>query len=153
MLREFLFAFCIGAICVVIHITTLMLLVESLLLRRHSFARRVGFRHLTPALMLIFFVITVLHVLSACIWAAFYAWYKLFPDWETSLYFSLSSYTTIGYGDTVLPQAWRLLGAMEGLSGVLLCGVSTAFLFAIINAIFRMRVDHVYGEAVQFRIR
>ena len=153
MLREFLVAFCIGAICVVIHITTLMLLVEMLALRRHRFARRLGFRHLTPLLMLIFFVITTLHVLAACIWATFYTWYKLFPDWETSLYFSLSSYTTIGYGDTVLPQAWRLLGAMEGLLGVLLCGVSTAFLFAIINVIFRMRVDHVYGEDVLLRIK
>jgi voltage-gated potassium channel Kch len=85
----------------------------------------------------------ILHVFEACIWAAFYAWYKLFPDWETSIYFSVVSYATIGYGDVVLPETWRLLGAIEGITGVLLCGVSTAFLFAIINAFFRMRVEQI----------
>jgi voltage-gated potassium channel Kch len=85
----------------------------------------------------------ILHVFEACIWAAFYGWYKLFPDWETSIYFSVVSYATIGYGDVVLPETWRLLGAIEGITGVLLCGVSTAFLFAIINAFFRMRVEQI----------
>jgi hypothetical protein len=56
------------------------------------------------------------------------------------------SYTTIGYGDVILPQNWRLLGAIEGVSGVLLCGVSTAFIFAVLNAMIKIRIRQQSGE-------
>ena len=80
-------------------------------------------------LILVFGVIILLHLADTSIWAAFYYWRNLFADFETAFYFSLGSYTTIGYGDVVLPQRWRLLGGIEGVSGVLLCGLSTAFIF------------------------
>jgi len=51
------------------------------------------------------------------------------------------SYTAIGYGDVVLPQNWRLLGAIQGVLGVLLCGLSTAFIFAVMNAMFKARMQ------------
>ncbi len=143
MLKAVLVALALAAICVVIHITTLITLIERLLVRNSSLDRGGRFRHFTPLLLLLFSVIMILHVFEACIWAAFYGSYKLFPDWETSIYFSVVSYATIGYGDVVLPETWRLLGAIEGITGVLLCGVSTAFLFAIINVFFRMRVEQV----------
>ena len=78
-------------------------------------------------------------------WAAFYWSQSLFENFETSLYFSLTSYTTIGFGDVVLPRRWRLLGAVEGISGVLLCGVSTAFIFAIVTVLFRIRLENAKG--------
>ncbi len=142
MLIEFLVAFVITVICVTIHITALLRLAEALLARKETFDRRLRFRQFTPLLILVFGVMIVLHVFEASIWASFYVWYRLFADWETAFYFSLGSYTTIGYGDVVLPRTWRLLGAVEGISGVLLCGVSAAMFFAIINAIFRMRVEY-----------
>jgi hypothetical protein len=80
-----------------------------------------------------------LHLVEIGIWAVFYLTLVLFEDFETSFYFSLGSYTTIGYGDVVLPKQWRLLGGIEGISGVLLCGLSGAFLFVLINAILEIR--------------
>ena len=100
-------------------------------------------RMLSYALLLIpvFGVIILLHLADTSIWAAFYYWRNLFVDFETSFYFSLGSYTTIGYGDVVLPKPWRLLGGIEGVSGVLLCGLSTAFIFRIVNVLFRIRIQ------------
>jgi hypothetical protein len=80
-------------------------------------------------------------MIEIAIWAAFYFGNSLFPDFETALYFSTTSYTTIGFGDVVLPRAWRMLGGIEGVTGVLLCGLSTAFVFAIVNAMFQMRLQ------------
>jgi voltage-gated potassium channel Kch len=80
-------------------------------------------------LIMTYSAILLLHVADTVIWAVFYYIRELFPTFETSLYFSLTSYTTIGFGDVVLPERWRLLGAIEGISGVLLCGLSTAMLF------------------------
>src|SRR5260370_32371777 len=50
-----------------------------------------------------------LHLLEILLWAGFYRW-LCFPLWESSFYFSTSSYATVGYGDIVLPQMWRTVG-------------------------------------------
>lgn len=52
---------------------------------------------------------------------------------QTAFYFSGVTYTTVGYGDVVLPEGWQLVGAIEGLAGILMCGLSTGFFFAIVN--------------------
>lgn len=49
------------------------------------------------------------------------------PDFESALYFSATSFTTLGYGDVVLDPKWRLFGAIERANGLLLFGWSTAF--------------------------
>jgi len=56
-------------------------------------------------------------------------------DFEQALYFSTSTYVTIGYGDVVLPVRWRILGAIEGANGIMLLGWSTAFFVSIIDCI------------------
>ena len=66
-------------------------------------------------------------------WALFYWWQKCLPDAESSFYFSGVTYTTVGYGDLVLPKEWRLLGPVEGLTGILMCGLSTGFFFAVVS--------------------
>jgi voltage-gated potassium channel len=93
-------------------------------------------KRLTPwhsaALMIRFAVaMTTLHILQALLWAAFYRWQCL-PSWEASFYFSAASYSTVGYGDVVLPRAWRTLGPVESITGMLMCGLSVSGLFAIL---------------------
>src|SRR5713101_1522913 len=73
-----------------------------------------------------------LHILEILLWAGFYRW-LCFPLWESAFYFSTSSYATVGYGDIVLPQMWRTLGPVESIIGVLMCGLSASFLFAIVS--------------------
>lgn len=141
MLRELFFAFVIVAVCVVIHTTGMVIFFDWLIRWRPVIERRSSITTYTALLILIVAVIIILHLASTGIWAAFYYWRNLFKDYETSFYFSLGSYATIGYGDVVLPQRWRLLGGIEGLSGVLLCGLSTAFIFAIVNALFKFRME------------
>jgi voltage-gated potassium channel len=76
-------------------------------------------------------VMIVLHILQILLWAAFYRW-RCLPSWESSFYFSAASYSTVGYGDIVLPRVWRLLGPLESVTGVLMCGISVSALFAIL---------------------
>jgi hypothetical protein len=73
-----------------------------------------------------------LHVLEILLWSGFYRW-VCFPSWESAFYFSAASYGTVGYGDVVLPWAWRTLGPVESIIGVLMCGLSASFLFAIVS--------------------
>jgi len=72
----------------------------------------------------------VLHILQILLWAGSYRWLCL-PSWESAFYFSATSYSTVGYGDIVLPKVWRTLGPIESVIGVLMCGISVSALFAI----------------------
>ena len=59
-------------------------------------------------------------------------------DLQSALYFSAVTYTTTGYGDLVLPPDWRLVGAVEAVTGILMCGWSTGFFFAIVNRLYEV---------------
>jgi voltage-gated potassium channel len=76
--------------------------------------------------------IVLLHGLVILLWASFYR-SQCFPSWELAFYFSASSYATVGYGDVILPSTWRLLGPLESMTGVLMCGVSVCVLFALVT--------------------
>jgi hypothetical protein len=72
-----------------------------------------------------------LHVLEIVLWACFYRW-QCIATWDSAFYFSATSYSTVGYGDILLQLPWRQLGPIESLTGVLMCGLSAALLFAIV---------------------
>ena len=76
--------------------------------------------------------IIILHGLVILLWASFYR-ARCLPSWELAFYFSSSSYATVGYGDVVLPSNWRLLGPLESMTGVLMCGLSVGILFALVT--------------------
>jgi voltage-gated potassium channel len=81
-------------------------------------------------------LIVCLHMLTILPWACFYRWI-CFATWESAVYFSAASYSTVGASDLVLPQSWRTLCPIESIVGVLMCGLSTSFLFAIVTILFR----------------
>lgn len=85
-------------------------------------------------------VLLSLHMLEVFIWAS--AYWLLVPlsgikTFETAFYFSLVTFTSLGYGDVTLGPRWRILGGIEALNGVLLIGWTTAFLYAILQRIWK----------------
>ncbi|PDQ23070.1 metal transporter [Mesorhizobium sanjuanii] len=64
------------------------------------------------------------------LWAGVYRLLGVLPDFETALYFSTITFSTVGYGDVVPAHDWRVLAALEGVNGFLLIGWSTAYLIA-----------------------
>ncbi|WP_193171470.1 potassium channel family protein [Nisaea nitritireducens] len=72
------------------------------------------------------------HIVQIWLWAGLYIVLGEFTDLETALYFSTVTISTLGYGDIVLSQDWRLLGAIEAASGILLFGWTTAMLVAVL---------------------
>jgi voltage-gated potassium channel Kch len=74
----------------------------------------------------IFAVLTV----EVWLWAVCYFALGVFGDFETALYFSTATFSTVGYGDVITSQEWRMLAALESVNGFLLIGWSTAYLIA-----------------------
>lgn len=73
-----------------------------------------------------------LHTLEIWLHAAAYLLVGAAANFEEALYFSTVTYTTLGYGDIVLAQTWRIFGAIEGATGLMMIGWSTAFLVSIL---------------------
>jgi hypothetical protein len=89
----------------------------------------------------------LLHLAEAVVWALFFVLVGGLPDLESAAYFSLTSYTTVGYGDVVLPGPWRLLGPVEAAVGVLMLGWSTGILVAAIGVIYRQLFPSLTAQA------
>jgi hypothetical protein len=78
--------------------------------------------------------------LGVWIWAVAYYWLGAFPTLEQSVYFSIVAYTTLGLGDVVLPQAWRIVSGMEAANGFINFGLLCAL---FIEALRQIRLNQV----------
>jgi voltage-gated potassium channel Kch len=84
-------------------------------------------------------LMVMLHLAEIAVWAGFYVWQGAMPDVASAVYFSTVTYTTTGYGDLVLPSEWRLVGGVEALTGILMCGWSTGFFMAAVSRLYALR--------------
>jgi hypothetical protein len=141
MLTKLLVAFSLMALCVAIHAMGLIAVFRWMKGRSAHDARDFW----PPAWILIRIAscTVILHLLQIVVWACMYAWRGAMPDLTTAAYFSAVTYTTTGYGDLVLPEAWRLVGGVEALTGILMCGLSTGMFFVVFAEIFGLNRDKV----------
>lgn len=89
-------------------------------------------------------VLLSLHILEVFIWGVTYLWLddgNLVASFEEAIYFSMVTFTTLGYGDVVLVGPWRLLAATQAMTGLLAFGWSAALMFAIVQKIWESEDD------------
>jgi len=134
MIARLVGALCLMAVCVVIHAGGVSAALR-MLRRRQNGVR--GFWRDTWLFILVAGWMVLLHLSEVCAWAMLYLWKQGMPDLPTSLYFSAITYTTTGYGDLVLKADWRIVSGVESLTGILMCGWSTAFFLAIVSRLQR----------------
>jgi hypothetical protein len=125
-------------VCSLIHI---MLLVYSV-----KFLHRIGENFQNTKLWLFIFVsafATVLlgHTIQIWIWAFSFTLLGALPNIAEAIYFAIVTYTTLGYGDIVLNQEFRIFAAMSSVTGLLNFGLSTAFLIGILTRLFQENLD------------
>ena len=134
MITKLLLGLCLMGACVAIHAAGL----ASAL--RHLQQRPPTSRRFWPVTMHFIGLagwIILLHLAQIVAWAALYRWRGAMADLPSAFYFSAVTYTTTGYGDLVLPPEWRLVGGIEALTGILMCGLSTGFFFAVVSRVFQ----------------
>src|SRR4029434_3073654 len=134
-MRVAVIAIVLLAACVIVQSVGMLLLIHWLARVRHilespSVPSRV------ILLLRLFISIVLLHVIQIGLWAMVFWQAGELPTLETAIYLSLVTYTTIGFGDGVLSPVWGVLTGIEGLTGLLLVGWSTAFAFAVVNRMY-----------------
>jgi voltage-gated potassium channel len=142
---RFLVAFGLASVTVIIHalgtleaIAHLSRIWQRRTVRQRPLASEVQIVRVVSFLLL-------LHLIEAGIWGSFFVVAGVLPDLDTAVYFSLTTYTTVGYGDVVLPVSWRLLGPFESAVGILMFGWSTGIMVTAITRIYgnrlRLQID------------
>jgi Ion channel len=139
MLSAILIAAVLVAATVAVHASGFGLLLSSLV-KTHA-ALPVQSWPITRLLIWLAWLLILIHVTEITVWALFYLWAGCMPDAESAFYFSGVTYTTVGYGDLVLPERWRILGPIEALTGILMCGLSAGLFFASVTRIYSSRLE------------
>jgi voltage-gated potassium channel len=129
-LSHLLPAFVLMTVAVAVHLFGGLVLVMHLRQQVDGKARN-RLLHVFRLVVELFAVLLLLHLIQVGLWALLY-WWQIGWDLNTALYFSTTTYATIGYGDVVPPPEWRLVAVMEGLTGVLMLGWSSAMVFAVV---------------------
>ena len=96
------------------------------LLRRRSMFRIAG-------IVLLMFLASLMEVF---VWAATYLVLNAIEGFEKAVYFSMVTYTTLGYGDIVLHERWRVLASFEAANGIIMFGWTTAIVMAVIRKVY-----------------
>jgi hypothetical protein len=103
--------------------------VELRLLRLFS-APVIAFAVVVAATVLL---LTILHAIEAGAWAAAYIALGARPDVATAMLYSLGAMTTYGHANVYVAEHWQLMGALEALNGMILFGLTTAYLFSVLQ--------------------
>lgn len=142
MIERLALATLMVGLTVTVHFFGLLALLWMLRARAHALHET--WTRQGAAILAVVLGLMMIHTVEVWLYAGVYLAIGALGDLETAVYFSTTSFTTIGYGDIVLDRKWRLVGAIEGANGLLLFGWSTAFLFSIIS---RMRaLEHDWLE-------
>jgi hypothetical protein len=116
-----------------------MTLVVTVVRRVGSWERRNASLWLASVMMATVGVLLMAHVAEVIVWSVTYLILDAAPSEADVLYFAFVNYTTLGYGDIVPVERWRLIGPITAMNGILLFGWSTAVIFEVLDVATQAR--------------
>ncbi len=133
-------ALLIGSLALIINMAIQIIAVVFVigyLLRRLSSGRMApGFRTDATVMGVVLCVLFVGHEMQFAIWAILFVWLGEFTNFETAFYHSVVNFTSLGYGDIVMSEKWRLLGALEAANGILMFGLTASSFLTVMSKLF-----------------
>ena len=135
MLMNILIAAIIIIATVGIHAAAMMLAVRLIRKKEGGLREKLQQTNLyrVSGIVLLMFLASLIEVL---VWAFVYLWLNAIQGVEQAFYFSMVTFTTLGYGDIVLEERWRLLASFEAANGIILFGWTTAIVMAVVHRVY-----------------
>jgi hypothetical protein len=135
MLTNIAIAAFMMVVTTVIHAGGMVLVLHMLRSQKGRLRRRLRKTHIywIGVIVLLMFLVSLLEVL---VWAAAYLSLNAIQGFERALYFSTVTFTTLGYGDIVIDERWRLLASFEAANGILMFGWTTAIVVSFVHLIY-----------------
>lgn len=136
LLEQLIWGSLVLILCLILETAILLHCGEMLSRISHRFGAVLKPRHTTALISVALAYILFAHTLQVWIWSSGFVISETLPDWNTAIYYSLVTYTTLGYGDVVLGPGVRIFAAFSAVTGLLGFGISTAFLVSSIGKVF-----------------
>ena len=135
MLMNILIAAIIIIATVGIHAEAMMLAVRLIRKEEGGLRQQLRQTHLyrVSGIVLLMFLASLIEVL---VWAIAYLALNAIEGFEQAFYFSMVTFTTLGYGDIVLEERWRLLASFEAANGIIIFGWTTAIVMAVVHHVY-----------------
>ena len=144
-----LLALLIGSVALVINMTiqvvAIVIILTFLLRNLEHYQLKSRYRTEIRVLGILVLALFFGHLVQFAIWAILFQYLGEFTDFQTAFYYSVVSFTSLGYGDIVMSERWRLLGALEAANGILMFGLSAGALLSVMTRLFRKRVGVTDG--------
>lgn len=118
--------------CLAIQCIAISLLLELLIKLERKGVIRLTLFHVSSVLMAAMLAMMVGNLVQISLWAWVFCLYGEFTLFSEAFYHSVVNFSTLGYGDVVMSEGHRLLGALEAINGVLMFGLTTGFLYTIL---------------------
>ena len=97
-------------------------------------------------LQLVAALVLLTHLVNIALWAVLFCLCGEFAGFEAAYYHSAVNYSSLGYGDIVMSMRWRLLGPLEAIDGIVMFGISTALIFALMMRLIERRMKALEPE-------
>ena len=136
MLPSLLIGSVLLIINMVIQVVALLLVIDYLLRRINANRMTPGFRTDITVMGVVLIVLFMGHELQFAVWAALFVYLGEFPTFDTAFYHSVVNFTSLGYGDIVMSEKWRMLGALEAANGILMFGLTASSFLAVMTRLF-----------------
>jgi hypothetical protein len=129
----------LSLVTIVIHASAVTAIVQFIRRERRLGRAGGGFWRDLIIVIQVTFLALIAHTVEGAVWALAFMACGQFPNFAAAFYQSAENYTTLGYGDVIMSPSWKLLGPLEASNGMLMFGVSTAVLFAVIQRLVQAR--------------
>lgn len=142
-LGHFVVQLALVAVTVLIHAAAMVLVLRHFVQSIPPAGEHVSFHRSVVFLFYIVCMILAAHLVEMVVWGLAFHVIGIFPSSFTAYYFAIETYTTLGYGDVLLPDDWRLTSGWLATTGLLMFGWSTAVFATIINRLNESRIQRV----------
>ncbi len=125
------------SVCLAVQCFVLSLLLNVLIRLERKQIIKTGLIRTSLLLIAVMLIMLAGNIIQMTLWAGLFFVLGEFRNFSTAFYHSVVNFSTLGYGDLVMSEKRRLLGALESVNGVLMFGLSTGFLYTVLNSILQ----------------
>ena len=141
MSENLIIGFVTMAVCLAIQCVVVGVLLDAIVFLEKKGLIRLTLVGLSSLLVAVMLIMLAGNIIQITIWAGLFFSYGEFKEFATAFYHSVVNFATLGYGDIVMSEKRRLLGALEAANGVLMFGLTTGFLYTILSGVLERYWD------------
>jgi len=137
------------AVCLTIQCLVVSILLHALFVMDTRLAATAAIWRTSSILVVSMLIMMVGNLFQIAVWGGLFVLCGEFADYATAFYHSVVNFTTLGYGDVVMSENRRLLGALEAANGVLMFGLTSGFLFSLIYELSESQWNHLVARKAE----